>query len=232
MSTIAQRLAHIRAQVAAACHQANRDPDSVTLIAVSKHQPIAAIAEAYAAGQRDFGENYVQEWRDKMAALPEDIRWHFIGHLQSNKAPIIAESALFALHTVDSASLANRISRRRPLDAPPLPIFIEVNLGQESTKAGVAIDHCRDLVAKVDKTQRLRVLGLMAIPPYDPTPEHSRHHFRQLAALQAEINLARPPERRLHHLSMGMSDDFPIAIAEGATMIRVGTAIFGPRQAP
>lgn len=217
--SIAANLAQVRAAIARACEKAGREPAEVTLIAVSKRQPPEAIREAWAAGQRDFGENYAQELRDKMAALADlpDLRWHAIGHLQTNKARYVAGRAL--VHTLDRAELARELVRRGGGRARCL---IEVNVADEPQKHGVSPAALEALLGELRSIPGLEIAGLMCIPPAAPDPEAARPHFRRLRALR---------DRHLPGgaLSMGMSADFPIAIEEGATFVRVGTAIFGAR---
>lgn len=207
--TIAERLAGIRAAL----------PAGVTLIAVSKGQPAGSLREAYAAGQRDFGENYAQEWRSKADALAElpDLRWHFIGSLQTNKVKLVAGRVEY-VHTVDRVELARELSKRLAARGARVRVFLEVNVGGEAAKAGCALADVPALAAAVRALPALELVGLMCIPPADADP---RPHFRRLRALRDELGLSQ--------LSMGMSADWPVAVEEGATFVRVGTAIFGPR---
>lgn len=220
MRTMAERLEAIQAAVRAAAERGGRDPSSVTLVAVSKRQPGSAIREAYALGLRDFGENYAQELRDKAAELAdlEGLRWHAIGPLQTNKARYVADAA-HTFHALDRLSVAEALARRRR--ERPLPVFLEVNLADEASKGGVAPGEVGPLLAGVRALPPLKVMGLMAIPPLQDDPEAARPHFRQLR----ELALA----HRLSGLSMGTTADFHIAVEEGATHVRVGTALFGPR---
>ena len=194
-------------------------PARVTLVAVSKTQPAEAIREAYAAGQRDFGENYAQEWREKADALADlaDLRWHFIGALQTNKVKYLA-GRVHAIHTVDREELAREISRRFAQKGATARVFLEVNTGGEASKAGCAPDEAPRLAAAVRGLPAVELVGLTGIPPPEEDP---RPHFRLLRSLRETLAL---PE-----LSMGMSADWRIAIEEGSTVIRVGTAIFGAR---
>lgn len=209
MTSIAENLARLRAEL----------PAGVTLVAVSKTQPAAAIREAYAAGQRDFGENYAQEWREKADALADlpDLRWHFIGALQTNKVKYLA-GRVHAIHTVDRPELAREISRRFAQKGAVARVFLEVNTGGEESKAGCAPEGADALAEVVRSLPALELVGLMTVPPAEGDP---RPHFRALAALRDRLGLAQ--------LSMGMSADWRIAIEEGATVIRVGTAVFGAR---
>lgn len=222
MTQITDHLAEIRDRVAHATRSANRT-DSVTIIAVSKGQSAAAIEAAYRAGQRDFGESYVQEALSKIAALAGlDVVWHFVGRLQANKTRAVAESFAW-VHTLDREKLAVRLDEQRPHYAAPLNVLIQVNLGREEQKAGVAESEVHALAQAVLRLPRLRLRGLMALPPQHGDPGE---WFRRLAALQAHL---RAEGFALDTLSMGMSADFEAAIAAGATCVRIGTAIFGAR---
>ena len=205
-----------------AANSAGRDPASVTLIAVSKIKPAADVVAAYEAGQRDFGESYVQEFQTKRAELPElpGARFHLIGHLQSNKSRIAAE--LFdAVHTIDSQKLARRLNDQT---SKPLDVFLEVKLSQEEAKHGMAPDEIGAVKDFVAGCPNLRLRGLMTMPPWSEDPEVARPYFRRLRELAQQHDL--------HELSMGMSHDFEVAIEEGSTLVRVGTAIFGKRVKP
>ncbi|HLT31207.1 MAG TPA: YggS family pyridoxal phosphate-dependent enzyme [Myxococcaceae bacterium] len=220
MSTLAQRLEAVQSRIRDAAVRAGRDPATVTLIAVSKRQPAAAIREAYALGVRDFGENYAQELRDKAAELADltDLRWHAIGPLQTNKARYVADVA-HAFHALDREAVAEALVRRR--GDRPLEVFLEVNLAGEASKGGVAPSSLSALHAAIAAHPTLHIRGLMALPPLTAAPEDARPHFRQLAGLARDLHL--------DALSMGTTADFEVAIGEGATHVRVGTAIFGPR---
>ncbi len=220
MSDFATRLSAVQAQVAQACRRAGRPLDGVQLLAVSKLHPVAALREAYAAGVRAFGENYAQELRDKALALSDcpGIRWHAIGPLQRNKAKYVAQSA-HVFHALDSPSLAEELARRR--SGLPLEVYLEVNLGAEASKGGVAPEAVGPLLAHVQALPQLKAVGLMALPPWSADAEASRPYFRKLRALAGAHGLA--------GLSMGTTQDFAVAIEEGATVVRVGTALFGAR---
>ncbi|HYB89992.1 MAG TPA: YggS family pyridoxal phosphate-dependent enzyme [Candidatus Binataceae bacterium] len=224
-SEVAERLSAVRARIAAAAARARRDPGAVMLLLASKTQPPDAIRAAYLAGARDFGENYVQEAASKRDALADlaDIRWHLIGHLQTNKAK--AAVAIFeVIHSLDSARLASALHRARP--QPPMRALIEVNLGGEATKTGVAPGAVEALIdAARDKVQ---IVGLMTIPPPARDPEASRPYFARLREMRDR--LAAAAGLALSELSMGMTDDFEVAIEEGATIVRVGRAVFGERM--
>ena len=216
---VAEGLAQVRARIAAACARAGRDPAGVELVAVSKLQPEALIQEAHQAGQRTFGENYAQELRDKAQHLSalQGLRWHFIGPLQANKAKYVARSA-HVFHAVDRLEIAAELSRRR--QGEPLEVLVQVWSG-EQTKSGVSPEEAPALVEQVRALPGLRLTGLMAMPPLSEDPERVRPHFRALRALAEKLGLAQ--------LSMGTTADFEVAIEEGATLVRVGTAIFGAR---
>jgi len=217
-SELNQRLAEVRERIERACGRAQRDPSKVTLVAVTKLFPAGVIREAYALGLRDFGENYVQEFEGK-APLLEDLpgaRFHLIGHLQSNKARKAIE-IFQVIQTVDSPRLARRLNEAgRPLD-----VMIEVKLSEEDAKSGAAPDALPELLAAIRECPHLALLGLMTMPPWSDDPEASRPYFRRLRELAVEHGLAQ--------LSMGMSHDLETAIEEGATCVRVGTALFGKR---
>jgi pyridoxal phosphate enzyme (YggS family) len=207
--SVAERLAALRAEL----------PAGVTLVAVSKTQPAAAIREAYEAGQRDFGENYAQEWREKADALADlpELRWHFIGALQTNKVKYLAGRVAY-VHTVDREELARELSRRFAQKGAVARVFVEVNTGGEASKAGCAPDEVPALAAAIRGLPSLELVGVMAIPPPEDDP---RPHFRALRALRDALGL--------RELSMGMSGDWRVAVEEGATFVRIGSAIFGAR---
>lgn len=225
---IAERLAEIQDRIARAAARAGRDPASVRLVGASKLQPVAALAGAHAAGLTRFGENRVQEGIAKSAELAAEIEWHLLGPLQSNKAR--AAAGLFSVfHAIDRPKIARVLDQEAARAGRRLSGLIEVNLGGEETKHGFAPEDLAAAIAPLAALEHLSIVGLMSIPPPADDPEGSRPWFRQLAALAAE--LARRPEwsGRLTELSMGMSDDFEVAVEEGATYVRVGTKLFGPR---
>ena len=213
---VAENLARVQERIRAACSRAGRDRDTVQLVAVSKGQPIEAVLLAFAAGQTVFGENYAQELHEKADALPE-AEWHFIGALQTNKVKIVVgHSAL--VHTCDRASLANELSKRAEMKNIVQRVLLEVNVGREPQKGGALPEQVDALHAAVRETERLRCDGLMCIPPPEQDP---RPHFRALREMRDRLGL--------RELSMGMTADFEAAIEEGATIVRIGTAIFGER---
>jgi pyridoxal phosphate enzyme (YggS family) len=231
MATIADNLQAVKGRIEHAARLARRDPSSVTLLAVSKTHPLACIEEARAAGQNAFGENYVQEAVEKMDAaeaglhLPR-LEWHLIGPLQSNKTRIAAERFDW-VHTVSSEKIARRLSEQRPAAMPPLNALIQVNISGEATKAGVSLQEALPLAEKIASFEGIRLRGLMAVP--EPTDDTGlqRSRFSQLRKVLEEL---KSRGLALDTLSMGMSDDMESAIAEGATLVRIGTAIFGKRS--
>lgn len=228
MSTVAERLAGVRQRVEQAARRARRDPATITLVAVSKKHPAEAIREAYAAGQRDFGENYAQELAEKRTELGDlkELRWHFIGALQSNKAKVLVPGTVL-VHAIDRASVAEALARRATAAGLTCDALLEVNVGAEASKAGVSIAGVPELLTQCAAWPGLRVTGLMCIPPAVEDPEQVRPFFRRLRTLRDDLQ---PRFPLLTQLSMGMTHDFEIAIEEGATYIRVGTAIFGARE--
>lgn len=220
-------LTRVRSQLASAAQVCGRSPESVHLLAVSKQHPPAAIRALAGAGQLDFGESYVQEALDKITVLRDlSLTWHFIGQLQSNKTRAIAEHFQW-VHTVDRDKIATRLNEQRPHYAPPLQVCIQVKLAEEAGKGGVWPEQLKGLAAHVQQLPRLKLRGLMCIPPPVERYEEQLRQFQQLAQLQRDLNAA---GLALDTLSMGMSDDYTAAIAAGSTMIRIGTAIFGERQ--
>ena len=221
METLELRLAEVKRRIAGAAGRARRDPAQITLMAVTKVFPAQVICDAYALGLRDFGENYVQEFEDKLPAVGglHQARFHLIGHLQANKSRRAAE-IFHSIQTLDSARLARRLNEI----GKPLDVLLEVKLSPEQAKAGVAPEELPGLIASVRACPNLRLLGLMTMPPWSEDQEVSRPYFRRLRELARE--------HALPHLSMGMSHDFEAAIEEGATFVRVGTALFGRRKKP
>ena len=227
MTTVAENLAAIRQQIRDLESKYERAPGSVKLLAVSKRHSSAVIREAAAAGARDFGENYLQEAQDKMAELQElNLCWHFIGPIQSNKTRGIAEAFDWA-HSVDRLKIARRLSEQRPAQAGPLNICLQVNLSAEDSKSGVELAAVPALAADIAPLPGLALRALMAIPAPARTLAEQRRIFAPLAACFRELQDQYP---RFDTLSMGMSNDFEAAIAEGSTLLRLGTALFGPRD--
>ncbi|HEY4706513.1 MAG TPA: YggS family pyridoxal phosphate-dependent enzyme [Thermodesulfobacteriota bacterium] len=227
-NTISENILHINDRIRRAARKAGRDPGEITLIAVTKTVETKKIKEAISAGLRVFGENYVQEAQEKISKVKDkNIKWHFIGHLQKNKVKLAVE--LFdMIHTVDSLDLAKEINKRA---TEPVDILIEVNIAREKTKAGVDSEGAVKLAKAISATMpNLRLRGLMSIPPVFEQAEMSRPYFAMLRRLAERINKEKFPGVFLKDLSMGMSNDFEVAIEEGATMVRIGTAIFGSRE--
>ena len=228
-STIEDRLADIRGRIAAAARSAGRDPSFIRLVAVSKTFPIDAVREAYAAGQRDFGENRVQEALQKIESGTDlEIRWHLLGHLQTNKAKKAAP-AFSTIHSVDSVELLQKIDAAAA-DAGRTPeLLIQVDLAGEATKSGVGPADVPPLFDAAVRCRAARVVGLMTLPPIPESPEDARPWFRRLRELRDQWLGSGIPPSMLTELSIGMSGDFEVAIEEGSTMVRIGTAIFGSR---
>ncbi|MGH9486310.1 MAG: YggS family pyridoxal phosphate-dependent enzyme [Terriglobales bacterium] len=223
---IAEAVARAREEIAAACARAGRDPSAVTLLAASKTVRPERIHEAYAAGMRHFGENRVQEREDKKDALADlEIEWHLIGGLQRNKAAR-AIACFDVIEAVDSLELARRLNG---LAAQPLRVMIEINLAVEGQKHGVAPALAPELARRVGELRQLRLEGVMAVPPAAENPEDSRPYFRELTALAGRIRRELPAAPERWEISMGMSHDYAVAVEEGATVVRLGTALFGAR---
>lgn len=199
------------------------------LIAVSKTKPVEMLKEAYDAGMRDFGENKVQEILDKYDKLPSDIRWHMIGHLQTNKVKYIADK-VFMIHSVDSAKLAGEISRRAIQAGRVIPVLIEINIGDEESKFGIKPDDLEELLREIAPFEGIRISGLMCVAPYTESAEENRVYFKQMKQLSVDIMQKNIDNVFMNVLSMGMSGDYEVAASEGATYVRVGTGIFGERD--
>jgi PLP dependent protein len=227
--SIADNFKLIRERIAEAARRAGRDPNEVRLVAVSKTKPAEAIVEARATGQVIFGENYVQELVAKSAELPADISWHFIGSLQSNKVRQIA-GLVDLIHSVDRISLAQEIDRQWGQLGKVCDVLIQVNISQEATKSGTSSEELLELVRQVAQMPNLRIKGLMTMPPFFDDPEAARPYFRALRESAEKVREAALPGVAMEELSMGMSGDFEAAIAEGATLVRVGSALFGERE--
>ena len=227
-TAIAQNLEVVRARIEAAARRAGRDPKSVTLVGVSKTVPAERAQEAVAAGLGDLGENRVQEAREKAPHLPKTVRWHLVGHLQGNKASHAAR--LFqVVHSIDSADLLRRLEQAAAREGRRLDALVQLDLAGEPTKFGAREDELDGILAAAATCRQVAVRGLMILPPYDPDPGKARPHFRRLRALLEEAR-ARQPGLDLKELSMGMTEDFEVAIEEGATLVRVGRALFGERH--
>lgn len=226
--SIAEKLRIIEGKIAAAALKAGRDPRSVRLVAVSKLQGAIAVDEAARAGQRIFGENYVQELAAKSGQVQEQVTWHFIGSLQSNKVRQIA-GLVEMIHSVDRLSLAQEIDRQWQRLGQVCNVLVQVNIGRETTKSGSTAEELADLVRRVALLSHVRIKGLMTMPPFFDDPEGARPFFRELKRLSQVLADERIENVEMTELSMGMSGDFPVAVEEGATLVRVGSAIFGER---
>ena len=224
-----ENLAEVQSRVEQACKRAGRDVAEVTLIAVSKTKPVTDLQEIYNAGVRDFGENKVQEMCDKMEKMPKDINWHMIGHLQRNKVKFIVGNVAL-IHSVDSYRLAEEINIQAKKKGIVVPILVEVNIADETTKFGVSKEDAMELVRQIASLDALSIKGLMTIAPYVVDPEENRAYFRKIKELSVDIDNQNIDNVSMDILSMGMTGDFEVAIEEGATMVRVGTGIFGKRD--
>ena len=212
-----------------ACEKAGRDRSEVTLISVSKTKPVEMLKTVYDLGPRDFGENKVQEMCEKIEVLPKDIRWHMIGHLQRNKVHQVVNKACL-IHSVDSLRLAETISHEAEKKEIKVPVLVEVNVAQEESKFGVTTEETISLVEEIAKLPHIQVRGLMTIAPFVEDPEENRGIFRKLKQLSVDIAAKNINNVNMSVLSMGMTNDYEVAIEEGATMVRVGTGIFGERD--
>ena len=224
-----ENLSEVEERIQAACERAGRKRDEVTLIAVSKTKPPHMLQEAYDLGVRVFGENKVQEIREKYEILPQDIQWHMIGHLQTNKVKYIIDKVKL-IHSVDSLKLGETIEKEAAKQNRIMDILLEVNVAQESSKFGLKTEEVIPLMEKFSQLPHLRVKGLMTIAPFVENPEENRKHFKKLYQLYVDIKSKNIDNGTMSVLSMGMTGDFEVAVEEGATMIRVGTGIFGSRQ--
>ena len=229
MKRIADNIAKIRSRIRRAAEGCGRDPSEVELVAVTKTHPAAQVRQAWQAGVTLAGENYIQEAREKIAALPDcPIGWHFIGHLQTNKAKFAVEH-FDLIHSVDSLKLARELDRQAARIGKVQPILIQVNIGKEPTKFGAAAEAVLQLVRDASCLDAIQVQGLMTMPPFFDAPERARPFFAALRELRDRIRQEAIPGAGMQRLSMGMTGDFEAAIAEGATLVRIGTAIFGER---
>lgn len=226
---VKENLAEVEKRVLAACERAGRDPKEVTLIAVSKTKPIEMIEEAIEYGKKEFGENKAQEMKQKYEALPKDIIWHFIGHLQTNKVKYVVGRASL-IHSVDSLHLAEAIEKESAKKDLVTDILVEVNVAGEKSKFGLNTDETEELVRNIAKLPHIRIRGLMTIAPYVDDPEENRQIFRSLKELSVDIQSKNIDNVLMDILSMGMTNDYEVAIEEGATHVRVGTGIFGERD--
>ena len=229
MTSIQHNLQQVRQRISAAAQRCGRDPQEITLLAVSKTKPASAVEEAAAAGQHAFGENYVQEGVEKIQALAAhpSLQWHFIGPLQSNKSRLVAEHFAWC-HTVDRLRIAQRLNDQRPDALPPLNVLIQVNISDENSKSGIMLEALPELAQAIAALPRLRLRGLMAIPAPESNYQRQLAVCQQMAAAFTSLKLHYPD---VDTLSLGMSDDMEAAIEAGSTMVRIGTAIFGARYA-
>lgn len=224
-----ENLAEVEANIVAACERAGRSREEVTLIAVSKTKPVSMLQEVYDMGIRNFGENKVQEMCDKIEVLPHDIKWHMIGHLQTNKVKyIVGKTAL--IHSVDSLKLAEEIQKQAVKKDVYVPILVEVNIAGEESKFGISKEETMELVRQISSLDHLQIKGLMTIAPFVENAEDNRLYFRGIRQLSVDIANQNIDNVSMDILSMGMTGDYAVAIEEGATMVRVGTGIFGARN--
>lgn len=219
----------VKKNVEEACRRSGRNPQEVTLIAVSKTKPVEMLREVYDAGSRDFGENKVQEITEKFDQLPQDINWHMIGHLQRNKIKYIIDKVCM-IHSVDSLRLAQAIDQEAAKHGLVMPVLIEVNVAEEESKFGLKTTEVLPFLEEASRLQNISIQGLMTIAPYVENPEENRPVFRQLKQLSIDIEAKNINNVNVHVLSMGMTGDYEVAIEEGATLVRVGTGIFGARN--
>ena len=227
--SIKENIGTIRERIIKPASKAGRDPDSIKLLGVSKQIPKELMVEAYRGGLLDFGENYAQEFRDKYVALsPEmsDAKWHFIGHLQKNKIKYVI-GKVDLIHSLDSVELAAEINRRSENLGTKTNILVEINSGDEQTKTGISYGEAQKLINELNELENISFKGLMTMAPYFDDPELARPYFRKLKSFSDDI-IKNHPEAT--EISMGMSDDFEVAVEEGSTILRIGTAIFGPRK--
>ena len=226
---ISENINDVKNKIEKICIKANRRPEEVTLIAVSKTKPIEMLEAAYQSGIRDFGENKVQELQEKIPQMPKDVKWHMIGHLQTNKVKYIVDK-VYMIHSVDSLRLAEEISKEAVKKNVIVKILIEVNVAEEESKFGVSVAETRDLVRRVAILPGVKIEGLMTIAPYVENDSENRVYFNKLKQLSVDINKENIDNVSMRVLSMGMTGDYLVAIEEGATYVRVGTGIFGERN--
>ena len=229
MAMIKENMKHVEQVIDKVCEESGRNRSEVTLIAVSKTKPVEMLQEAYETGCRDFGENKVQELVDKYEVLPKDIRWHMIGHLQRNKVKYIVDK-VHLIHSVDSIRLAEEISKEAVKKNVSVNILIEVNVADEETKFGTSLEEAKQLVREAAKLPNVHIKGLMTIAPITQNAEENRQFFQQLKKLSVDIAAENIDNVSMEVLSMGMTGDYSVAVSEGATLVRVGTGIFGERN--
>lgn len=226
---LSDNLHEVQENIRKACERSGRNPEDVTLIAVSKTKPVSDIEQIYAAGIREFGENKVQEMNDKQKVLPGDINWHMIGHLQRNKVKYIVDNVAM-IHSVDSVRLAEEISKEAVKKNVTVDILVEVNVAKEESKFGLYTEDVRQFVEQISKLPGINIKGLMTSAPLVDNPEDNRQYFKKLKDLSVDINAKNIDNVHMDFLSMGMTNDYVVAVEEGATHVRVGTAIFGHRD--
>ena len=226
---VAENLAQVQKNIEESCRNVNRDPGEVTLIAVSKTKPVEMLREAYDAGARVFGENKVQEIVDKYDHMPSDVKWHMIGHLQRNKVKYIVDKVAM-IHSVDSFRLAETIEKEAAKKNVTVPILIEVNVAQEESKYGLKPEEVLPFIEEIADFSHIQIKGLMTIAPYVENAEENREIFHELKKLSVDIAAKNINNVTMSVLSMGMTGDYMVAVQEGATMVRVGTGIFGARN--
>ncbi|WP_281550120.1 YggS family pyridoxal phosphate-dependent enzyme [Murimonas intestini] len=226
---VKENLRNVEERVAKACLRSSRKREDVTLIAVSKTKPVSMIEEVLEEGVLDFGENKPQELKEKYEVLPENIRWHMIGHLQRNKIKYIIDKACL-IHSVDSERLAQAISDEAGKRGIVMPVLVEVNIAREASKDGIFEENAEEFIKNISKLPYIHVEGLMAIAPFVENPEENREYFKKLRKLYVDIKSKNIDNVNMCNLSMGMTGDFEVAIEEGATLVRVGTGIFGDRD--
>lgn len=226
---LSDNLHEVQENIRKACERSGRNPEDVTLIAVSKTKPVSDIEQIYAAGIREFGENKVQEMNDKQKVLPGDINWHMIGHLQRNKVKYIVDNVAM-IHSVDSVRLAEEISKEAVKKNVAVDILVEVNVAKEESKFGLYTEDVRQFVEQISKFPGINIKGLMTSAPFVDNPEDNRQYFKKLKDLSVDINAKNIDNVHMDFLSMGMTNDYVVAVEEGATHVRVGTAIFGHRD--
>ncbi len=229
MSMLLDNLNDVEKRIQAACDRSGRKREEVLLVAVSKTKPVEMIEEIMTAGIVDFGENKPQELRDKYEVLPKNLRFHMIGHLQTNKIKYVIDRAVL-IHSIDSLRLAEAVNAEAKKHDRIMPVLVEVNVAQEESKSGFLVEETEEAIREIAKLSNIRVEGLMTIAPFVENAEENRQYFVKLRKLSVDIAAKNIDNVTMHHLSMGMTGDYEVAIEEGATMVRVGTGIFGERN--
>ena len=229
MSMLLDNLNDVEKRIQAACDRSGRKREEVLLVAVSKTKPVEMIEEIMAAGIVEFGENKPQELRDKYEVLPKNLHFHMIGHLQTNKIKYVIDRAVL-IHSIDSISLAEAVNAEAKKHDRIMPVLVEVNVAQEESKSGFLVEETEEAIREIAKLSNIRVEGLMTIAPFVENAEENRQYFVKLRKLSVDIAAKNIDNVTMHHLSMGMTGDYEVAIEEGATMVRVGTGIFGERN--